>query len=155
MEVFRHVYMTNCSYFYFRWLKAWGPIIFHWCFDYDGWWLNLHILLLIPWVNWWLNFLTLNAFLWYDHCWTHLSCHLSFRSLPSGLSLSTLFTLPMTIFTLRRLVIFDHSNEMIFIGIVSYGCLLCQESFSLGFSSSYLSVWLGFGSRDCSTTPWL
>ena len=41
---FRHVYMTNCSYFYFQWLKAWGFVIFHWFFDFDGWWLTLHIL---------------------------------------------------------------------------------------------------------------
>ena len=37
MEVSRHVYMTNWSYIYFLWLKAWGSMIFHWWFDYDGW----------------------------------------------------------------------------------------------------------------------
>ena len=78
---------------------------FIWCFHYDGWWLILPIFLLIPWVNWWLNVLTLNVFWWYDHCWTHLNYHLPFKSLLSGLSLSTLFTLPMTLFTIQRVVI--------------------------------------------------
>ena len=44
MEVFRHVYMTNYSYIYFRWLKVWGSMIFPWCFDYDVWWLILPII---------------------------------------------------------------------------------------------------------------
>ena len=90
---FRHVYMTNSSYFYIRWVKAWGSMIFHWCFDYDGWWLTLHIFVLIPWVNWWLNILSLDVFWWHGHFLTHLSYHLPLISILSGSPLSTLFTL--------------------------------------------------------------
>ena len=119
MEVFRHVYMTNCCYFYFRWFVAWGFMIHYWCLDYDGWWLILPILFLISWFNWRLNFLTLNSFWWYVHCWTHLSYHLPFICLLSDSSLSTLFTLPMTLFTLQRVVIFDLSNDLVFTSLVS------------------------------------
>ena len=34
-------------------------------------------------------------------------------------------------------------------------CLWGQEPSSLGFPSHYLSIWLGFGSCDFSTTPWI
>ena len=119
LEVFRHVYMTNCSYFYFQWLKVWSYVIFHWCFDYDDWWLIFPILFFIPWVNWWLNLITLNSFWLYVHCWTHLSYDAPLRSLLSGLHLPNLFTLPMTLFTLRRVVIFYLSNNIIFMHIVS------------------------------------
>ena len=106
--------------FLFRWLKAWGYVIFHWCFDYDGWWLTLHIFFLShELIGGWI-FLLLESFWGYVHGCSHLSFYLSFRNLPNGLSLSTLFTLPMTLFTLRRLVIFYHSNGIIFIGIVCY-----------------------------------
>ena len=53
-------------------------------------------------------------FWWYVHDWTHLSLYLPFRNLPSGLSLLTLFTLVVTLFTLQRVVIFDLSNEIFF-----------------------------------------
>jgi hypothetical protein len=43
MEFFIHVYMTNYSYCYFRWLKAWSSMVFPWCFEYYGWWLILPI----------------------------------------------------------------------------------------------------------------
>ena len=68
--------------------------------------------LLILWVNQWLNFLTLDSFWWYVHCWTHLSYHLPFRSLPSGLTLSTLFTLPsgLPLSTLFTLVLWAKVN---------------------------------------------
>ena len=111
MEVFRHVYMTNCSYIYFWWLKGWGSMIFHWRFGFDGWWLILPILfwsheLIGVW-----NFLNLDWFLWYVHFLTHLSHHLPFKSLSSGLPLST-------IFTLLRVVIFYLYNEITFTSFV-------------------------------------
>ena len=46
MEVFVHLYMTNCFYIYFRWLKARGSMIFHWLFYYDCWWFIFPILFL-------------------------------------------------------------------------------------------------------------
>ena len=112
MDVFRHVYMTNYSYIYFWLLRASSSMILHWCFHYDGWWLIFPILFLISSVNCWLNFLTLDVFLWYVHFLTHLSYHIPFRCLPSGLPLSTLFTL-------RRVVIFGIYNELIFIIMMS------------------------------------
>ena len=102
-----------------------------------------------------LIFSLLDSFWWYVHGWTHFSLHLSYGSLPSGLSLSTLFTLPMTIFSLQRVVIFYLYKWAYFHNFSVLMYLLGQEPSSLWFSSPYLSVWLGFGSRDCSTTPWL
>ena len=58
--------------------------------------------------------------LWYDHFWIHLVYHLPLISLLTSSPLFTLFTLPMTLFTLRSLVIFYHSNGIIFTSIVWY-----------------------------------
>lgn len=63
-------------------------------------------------------FLLLDSFWWYVHDWTHLSLYLSFKRLPSGLSLFTLLTLPMTLFTLQRVFIFYLSNDFIFTRLV-------------------------------------
>lgn len=52
------------------------------------------------------NLLTLNIFLWYGQYWTHLSYHVPLISLLNGVSLSPLFTLPMTLFTLQGVVFF-------------------------------------------------
>ena len=87
----------------FWWLRVEDDIIFHGCFVYDGWCFNLPIFYLIPWVNWWLNLLTRNASWWYYHCWNPLVCKPSNR---------------FTLFTHWRLVVFGHSNGIIFIGIV-------------------------------------
>ena len=119
MEVFRYAYMTNCSTFtsddwrlevvwYF--LDALIVIVGDWYSLYYFWYHEL--------IGGWI-FLLLDSFWGYVHCWPNLSLYLSFRSLPSGLSLSTLFTLPMTPFTLQRVVIFDLFNKLVFTRLLS------------------------------------
>ena len=69
---------------FFWWLGVRDDIIFHRCFEYDGWWLTLPIFYLSPWVNWWLNLLTWNASWWYDHCWNPLVCNFPLIILLTG-----------------------------------------------------------------------
>ena len=106
MEVFGYVYMTNCSYICFRWLKAWSCMIFYQCFDCDGWLLVYPVLFWYHELNGGWTLFLFDSFWWYVHWWTHLSLYLSFTSLPSGFSLLTLFTLPMTLSTFKGLLFF-------------------------------------------------
>ena len=119
IEGFDYVNMTDCSYLlllviedlklyvllsmlWLWWLVI--DLIYHfWYYEFFGGWI----------------YLLLDSFWWYVHCWSLLSLYLSFRSLPSCLSLSTLFTLPMTLFTVQMVVIFDLSNDLIFTRLVS------------------------------------
>jgi hypothetical protein len=82
--------------------------------------LTFPIFYLILWVNWWLHILSFNASLWYDNCWIHLVYHLPLRSLLTSSPSFTLFTLPMTLLTFQKLVIFDHYNGLIFTDIMCY-----------------------------------
>ena len=119
MYIYIWLFSSNLSFNDWNIEVLWS---FNWYFEYDGWWLTLIIFHLIQWVNWWLNFFTFNSCWWYDHFWIILVYHLPIKSLPTNSPLSTLFTL-------QRLVIFYHSNGIIFTRIAFFDSYCITHSF--------------------------